>query len=154
MRKYSGSALLVDAPDLRDRLHASMRAARLGVRELAAASGVNKGTISAWHTGRQTRVRVETVRKVAAPLGTTVEHLLDMPPLGGQADPIDTTDAEQQAAVLRRIAALHPMLETLDFPTADLARALAANRDKLERLDRVLPELKRLVDDAHGAARR
>lgn len=127
MRKYSGSALLVDAPKLKDRLRESMGTAR-GVRELASASGVDKGTISAWYSGRQTRVRVETVRKVAAQLGTTAEHLLDLPPAPKSESSAAAAETEEKSAVLRRVADLQPMLETL------------------EGLDQILPELKSVVD--------
>ena len=124
-----------------------MRMAHLGVRELATASRVDKGTISAWKTGRQTRVQVDKVRRVATPLGTTAEHLLDMPPEVSRG--ATGKAGARQSALLHRFAALQPMLETLDgLAASGLSRALSENGAKLERLDELLPELKRLADEA------
>lgn len=149
MYKYSGTALVVEAPDLGARLRERMAQAGVGVRALAKRSGVDKGTISAWHSGAQTRVRVGTARKVAAALGTSVEHLLDLPPAGdaegGAAVPAG------QARLLRRIAALTPVIEALEEPTNDLAETLASSAARLARLDDALAQLESLADDARSA---
>lgn len=79
-----------------------MRAAGLGVRELAARSGVDKGTISSWRRGTQSRVRVEKVMAVARELGTTAEELLGLPPTKG-ASPAPVSQAAEEAELLRGI---------------------------------------------------
>lgn len=127
-----------------------MENSSIGVRALAQRSGVDKGTVSAWHSGAQTRVRVETARKVAAALGTTVEYLLDMPPTGGPE--LGKALRSDQVRLLRRIAALAPAIEALEEPTADLSQALAASETRLARLEDVLQQLKILAEDARGVS--
>lgn len=122
----------------------------IGVRALAQRSGVDKGTVSGWHSGTQTRVRVETARKVAAALGTTVEYLLDMPPADGSE--LGKALRSDQVRLLGRIAALAPAIEALEEPTTDLSQALAAGETRLARLEDVLQQLKILAEDARGAS--
>jgi hypothetical protein len=64
-----------------------MSAADLGTRSLAKLSGVDKDTISRWCTGRVTQVHVAAVRRIAAPLSTTAEDLLDLPIPGSERRP-------------------------------------------------------------------
>lgn len=61
-----------------------MDAAEYGIRGLAELTGVDKETISNWRTGRVTRVQVAKVKRIAEPLGTTAEDLLDLPIPGAQ----------------------------------------------------------------------
>ena len=148
--RYTGIALVVESPGLSDRLVKRMESVGIGVRALAKRSGVNKGTISAWHSGAQTSVRVATAVKVAAALGTSVEDLLDLPP-ADEEEPPDAL-AHNRVSLLRRVAALAPAVEALEDPTTELARALAANGEKLARLEDVLQQLRDLVDDARSVS--
>lgn len=84
IRPYTSTPVLVEAPALSQRLVAAMDAADLGTRPLAELTGVNKETISSWRTGRVTHVHVATVRRIAAPLNTTAEDLLDLPTTSAQ----------------------------------------------------------------------
>jgi transcriptional regulator with XRE-family HTH domain len=127
-----------------------MASAGVGVRALAKRSRVDKGTISAWHSGSQRRVRVATARKVAAALGAPVEYLLDLPPTGEEEEAGAALSSEQ-VRVLRRIAALAPAIEALEEPTTDLSQALAASGARLARLEDVLLQLKSLADDVRSA---
>jgi len=77
---------MVAAPRFRERLHAARSG--FGVRELAKLSGVDKETVSRWLNGPERPVNVDAVRKMAAVLGTTAEHLLDLP-VDPQAAPTD-----------------------------------------------------------------
>lgn len=99
---YNAKVLLVEAPELPQRLDESMRIAGLGVRELAARSGVDKGTISSWRRGAQSRVRVEKVMAVARELGTSAEELLGLPPTEGASSASPSQGAEE-AELLRGI---------------------------------------------------
>jgi transcriptional regulator with XRE-family HTH domain len=125
-----------------------MASAGLGVRALAQRSRVDKGTISAWRSGGQTKVRVETAGKVAAALGTSVEHLLDMPPARLRGSP---APPPEQVRLLRRMVALAPAIEAAEEPTTDLSQALAVSEARLASLEDLLLQLKKLADEARAA---
>jgi transcriptional regulator with XRE-family HTH domain len=92
---YSAQPILVAAPLFSERLATAMRSTGVSGRALAEQSGVDKGTITEWLQGGERAVRVETVRKVAATLGTTAEHLLDLP-----VDPDERPSAQSATAPL------------------------------------------------------
>jgi transcriptional regulator with XRE-family HTH domain len=101
----------VEAPSLAGRLSARMAETDFGVRSLAEASGVDKGTISLWKRGLQTRVQLEAAAKVATVLETTVEDLLELPPPPGPPGPpvqppLPSPSGDDHGALLRRVAEL------------------------------------------------
>lgn len=118
MPPYTAQPVEVEAPELAARLTRAAAAAGLSMRELATASGLDKNTVSAWQRGTTTRVRVSNVRRLATVLDTTAEHLLDMPPAQSRPNPPPTN-----ASLLRRIAALAPVSETLAEVAEEARRA-------------------------------
>jgi hypothetical protein len=129
-----------------------MDAARFGVRALADASGIDKGTISLWRTwdrkdanaGKSISIQVDKVRKVAKELNTTAEYLLDLSPGGSDAAPAGAA----QRALLKRIAAMKSAIAQVDEPTQALAAALAGSQQKMTRLSDLLPELLAIAEEA------
>jgi transcriptional regulator with XRE-family HTH domain len=111
MHPYSARPVVVAAPLFRARLEKAM--AGVSIRKLADRSGVNKDTINEWRTGAERPVHVEAVRKVAAALGTTAEHLLDLP-----------VDLEAGPADESRPAAWFPAIDRAEELLAQLAVAL------------------------------
>jgi transcriptional regulator with XRE-family HTH domain len=149
MSPYTAQPLEVEAPQLAERLTEAIRARGISARQAAIDSGLNKGTVVAWRRGDQRRVQVDKVRQLAGVLGTTAEHLLDLPPTAsGQAG----TAGPEQIELVRRIAALRPILAQLDSPSEDLLRALTLNTKRLERIEAFLPELREVVEDARRTA--
>ena len=124
---YTAKAVMVDAPQLAARLTRQMELKGVGTRDLAKATKVDKATISAWRSGTQTRVKVPTVRKVAARLDTTAEYLLDMPLM---KQPSHAQPTPEQLDLVRRVTSLGP---------------------KLAGMEEVLPELGDLVKAAKRA---
>lgn len=98
MSPYTAIPVVAHAPALAARLREAMDAKGIGVRELATRTGINKGTISAWQRGDQQRVQVDRVRRAATVLGTTAEHLLDLPPPTQPAG-----DSSDQIELVQRI---------------------------------------------------
>jgi len=76
---YSASPERIAAPSLADRLTERMGDQRISVRQLAEEADINKDTLNSWRKGRVKSVRLELAERVAAALGTTTEHLLDLP---------------------------------------------------------------------------
>ncbi len=80
MCPYSARPTQVIAPRLGELLTKAMADADIRIRPLAELSGVDKNTIVAWRRpGGGKAVNVAAVERVAAVLGTTAEHLLDLP---------------------------------------------------------------------------
>lgn len=118
MHPYSARPVTVAAPLFRARLHEAR--GDLGVRELAKLSGVDKETISRWLKGPEGSVNVDAVGKVAAALGTTVEHLLDLP-VDTQAPPEDEPRPwlpaiDRAEGLLKELAAALDEARSAGFP--------------------------------------
>lgn len=104
-----------------------------GTVELADAAKVNKETISLWRGGQQKSYRYEKVARVAARLGTTAEDLLDLPvlekPAQRPAAPRKATASPRQQKLVRRIAALGPVIEGLSELEEVVAEARKLSQD-------------------------
>lgn len=99
--------------------------------ELAKDSEVNKETISLWRGGKQKSYTYEKVARVASRLGTTAEDLLELQPevpqpeaAAVEACPVGSDPEASQRELVRRVAALFPMLEEL----AELEEVVAEAR--------------------------
>lgn len=128
MHPYLSNAYSVSSPGFPERLIERMEKAGVGTLTLAQKSGVNKETISLWRGGTQKRYVIKKVAQVAGPLSTTVEELLG---IAGEvdADPPSGREEAPQRELVRRIAALGPVIE------------------KLPELEELVEEARRLSED-------
>jgi len=146
---------MIDAPLLAGRLDRLMTERSMSLRDLQRASGINKNTIRGWRTGSQTRVVVSKVEQLAAPLSTTVDHLLgvEVSRTAALATEID----RDRIRLLQRVAALEPAIAALEAATPDLMLALtdaeriARSCSQLANLSDRLPEFRHVVDEARRA---
>lgn len=117
MSPYSGSSRLVASPALPVRLIERMDEVGIGTLRLAEEANVNKETISLWRKGKQASYTYEMVTRVASPLETTAEYLLDLPE-AGQGSVVSSPSPRPSAGgrrqdLVRRIAELGPVIEGL-----------------------------------------
>lgn len=133
MYPYSGSSRLVASPGFPGRLIERMDRTGFGTLELAEAAEVNKETISLWRAGKQKGYTYEKVARVARPLGTTAETLLDLPVTGQVAPEVSTPPklgpSAPQEELVRRIAKLGPVIERLSELEEVVAEARKLSQD-------------------------
>jgi transcriptional regulator with XRE-family HTH domain len=115
MDPYHAIPYLVESPGFPERLTELMDEKGLGTVALAEASGIDKETISLWRKGDQRRYTVAKVALVAAELGSSAQELLGMAadPGGPVADRQADEKERSRRELLRRIAALGPLIEKL-----------------------------------------
>jgi hypothetical protein len=121
MDAYTARAVVVVAPRFPENFRDALATSGLGVRGLAQAAGLDKGTVSAWSRGR-TRVEIQAVEKAARQLGVTTEALLDMRP--GQTHAKAALAASPAAEVLESLAALASQLAASSAATPALLDVL------------------------------
>ncbi len=150
MCPYSAETVSVRAPKLASRLRVQLKLSGRNLRDLAASSGVNKGTISSWtqdpEDGKVRSVQIEAVARLARELGVDVEFLLDLPP--GGHPPVQAIEGD----LLGRVSSLSTRAAELEDPADELSEALQEKLGHVTRLSLLLSELRELSAEARRIA--